>query len=79
MVKITEVPTLSIVLNLLYRMQQKFRRSTVKKGRITLERNWLIQGDTTFFDVGSPKFLLHTIEQVQNYRKSWYLERVGDH
>ena len=42
MVKITEVPTLSIVLNLLYRMQQKFRRSTVKKGRITLERNPMV-------------------------------------
>ena len=43
MVKITEVPTISIVLNLLYHMQQKFRRSTIKKVRITLERNWLIQ------------------------------------
>ena len=42
MVKIIEVPTLSIVLNLLYRMQQKFRRSTVKKGRITLERNPMV-------------------------------------
>ena len=42
MVRITEVPTLSIVLNLLYRMQQKFRRSTVKKGRITLERNPMV-------------------------------------
>ena len=42
MVKITDVPTLSVVLNLIYRMQQKFRRSTVKKGRITLERNPMV-------------------------------------
>ena len=52
MVKITEVPTLSIVLNLLYRMQQKFRRSTVKKGRITLERNWLIDHGLTISTMG---------------------------
>ena len=38
-----EKPTISIVLNLLYHMQQKFRRSTIKKVRITMERNWLIQ------------------------------------
>ena len=52
MVKITEVPTRSIVLNLFYRMQQKFRRSTVKKGRITLERNWLIDHGLTISTMG---------------------------
>ena len=52
MVKITEVPTRSIDLNLFYRMQQKFRRSTVKKGRITLERNWLIDHGLTISTMG---------------------------